>query len=97
MLNMIEGQQYTIPGSTWSGTWVGAVVGGGSLSGAEGICGGAPDIWSLSHNSEQLVFQKPIFECSRSYITRVLRTIIPITMDTYVKVLQKFYERKLAV
>lgn len=39
--------------------------------------GGAMDICSLSHNSAQLVFQKPIFVCSRSYITRVFRTMIP--------------------
>jgi len=39
--------------------------------------GGASETCSLFHNSEQLVFQKPIFVCSRSYITRVLRTTIP--------------------
>lgn len=40
--------------------------------------GGEADICSLSHNSEQLVFQKPTFEFSRSYNTRVFRTTIPI-------------------
>lgn len=42
--------------------------------------GDVPEVkWSLSQSSEQLVFQKPIFLCSRSYITRVLRTMIPDT------------------
>lgn len=41
------------------------------------VGGGVMDICSLSHNSAQLVFQKPIFVCSRSYITRVFRTTIP--------------------
>jgi hypothetical protein len=45
----------------------------------EGAGGGAPSTLSLSHNSEQLVFQKPIFEFSRSYKTRVFRTTIPVT------------------
>lgn len=40
--------------------------------------GCAPVALSLSHNSEQLVFQKPIFSCSRSYVTKVLRTTIPV-------------------
>lgn len=42
------------------------------------VFGGAMDICSLSHNSAQLVFQKPIFVCSRSYITRVFLTMIPM-------------------
>lgn len=44
-----------------------------------GDCGGwEADNCSLSHNSEQLVFQKPTFEFLRSYVTRVFRTTIPI-------------------
>lgn len=42
------------------------------------IGGGATDICSLSHNSAQSVFQKPIFVFSRSYITRVFRTTMPM-------------------
>lgn len=56
-----------------------------SLFGAEGISGGEPDMWSLSHNSEQLVFQKPIFECPRSYITSVLRTMMPVQQISTLK------------
>lgn len=32
----------------------------------EGAGEGAPPLWSLSHNSEQLVFQNPIFSLWRS-------------------------------
>jgi hypothetical protein len=36
------------------------------LGSPEGPGEGAPPIWSLSHNSEQLVFQNPIFSLWRS-------------------------------
>lgn len=67
------------------GSSVGGSVGGGAtftveffLSDSEGNGGGALDAPSLSHSSEQLVFQKPILSCSRSYVTSVLRTTIPV-------------------
>lgn len=75
-----------IPGALASGGSVGASIGAilmvqftsYVLAGSgEGV--GVEDNWSLSHNSEQLVFQKPIFLCSRSYVTSVFRTIIAVT------------------
>ena len=49
-----------------------------SLIEAEGSAAEELGRWNFSHISEQLVFQKPIFMCSRSYVTRVFRTIIPV-------------------
>lgn len=43
----------------------------------EGSGDEADETRSLSHNTEQLVFQKPIFSCSRSYVTSVFCTTIP--------------------
>lgn len=72
-----------IPGRTSFVGPLGATTGGVPkdeflLSEAEGIGVDESLARSLSHNSEQLVFQNPIFWCSRSYITRVLRTITPV-------------------
>lgn len=67
---------------------------------AEDDGAGAPVLWSLSHNSEQLVFQKPIFEFSRSYITRVLRAMIPFInkhLQKKKKLLENTLEKNLAV
>lgn len=41
---------------------------------------------SLLHSSEQLVFQKPILSSFRSYVTRVLRTTIPVSNQQSVRI-----------
>ena len=79
----IKDEKLIIPGGTLCCDTDGATEGSTDLvefvaSVFGGIGGGALDICSLSHNSAQLVFQKPIFVCSRSYKTRVFRTTIPV-------------------
>lgn len=70
------------PGRTFAGDPRGADAGGifrlvSLLWETEGAGAGAPDIFTLLHNSEQLVFKKPILSLSRSYVTKVFRTTIP--------------------
>lgn len=54
---------------------------------------GAPELCSLAHRSEQLVFQNPILSCSRSYITKVLRTMIPVTNIKFINYFYFFNKR----
>lgn len=60
-----------IPGTTWFSNPLGADAGDNPMAAShlkelEGAGDGAPWIWSVSHNLEQLVFQNPILSLLRS-------------------------------